>query len=61
MTVFVRNLIVGAATSAIHGVGIGRAALAVRLGGSRAPTLRPGGAPIVIDLYLIKIEVNFRG
>jgi hypothetical protein len=58
MTALIGNLIADAATSAIRGLGSGQASPLLRPPGWPAPVLRKGGAPLVLGLTLIRIEVN---
>lgn len=59
MTALLGTLIEGAASSAIRGLGSGHAALVLRPNARPAPVIRRADPPLVLDLYLIKIELNF--
>jgi hypothetical protein len=59
MTPLIGTLIADAATSAIRGLGSGQIPVLLRPNDWPAPVPRKGGEPVVIDLYLIKIEINF--
>ena len=59
MTPLIGNLIADAASSAIRGLGSGQVPALLRPSGWPTPVPRKGSEQLVIDLYLIKIEINF--